>query len=298
MAEQRGQHYYNSPYKFSGKELDEETGLYYYGARYYDPKVSIWLSVDPLAEKFPEWSPYNYCLNNPVVLLDPDGRSPIDPKFVFSQTQFDSYLNYIIKNMNTPQRIINGKPRYGYTDSDKHDCVTAVNRSIRTLMNDNKIKAKANMDDQMKEHIKTNYAEKQITIDFKDASGKKTVGATNPYGYLNKTLSETIKDNLSDTDSGYQFFGMSIMDGYHSVMVVVNNTDPKNPSFNMFDQHGSMFGSDDETNAKSWYSATELDDLLMNWVENGNPTKSGLPGITTTTITPLKHKTDNSTNQP
>ena len=48
MAEQRGSMYYNAPYKFNGKELDEETGLYYYGARYYDPKVSIWLSVDPL----------------------------------------------------------------------------------------------------------------------------------------------------------------------------------------------------------------------------------------------------------
>ena len=74
MAEQRGQHYYNSPYKFNGKELDEETGLYYYGARYYDPKVSIWLSVDPLAEKFPSISPYTYCLNNPITMMDPDGR--------------------------------------------------------------------------------------------------------------------------------------------------------------------------------------------------------------------------------
>jgi RHS repeat-associated protein len=79
MAEQRGQQYYNSPYKFNGKELDEETGLYYYGARYYDPKVSIWLSVDPLAEKYPNVSPYVYCLNNPVRFIDPDGREVIDP---------------------------------------------------------------------------------------------------------------------------------------------------------------------------------------------------------------------------
>ncbi|MCZ8296185.1 RHS repeat-associated core domain-containing protein [Flavobacterium sp.] len=77
MAEQRGQHYYNSPYKFNGKELDEETGLYYYGARYYDPKVSIWLSVDPKAEKYPSYSPYNYCLNNPILFIDPDGQDPI-----------------------------------------------------------------------------------------------------------------------------------------------------------------------------------------------------------------------------
>lgn len=59
--------YYNTPYKFNGKELDEETGLYYYGARYYNPKTSIWLSVDEMAEKTPNGSPYTYVLNNPVV---------------------------------------------------------------------------------------------------------------------------------------------------------------------------------------------------------------------------------------
>jgi RHS repeat-associated protein len=68
----------NSPYKFNGKELDEETGNYYYGARYYDPKMSIWLSVDPLAEEYPGWSPYNYTLNNPINLVDPDGKAPTD----------------------------------------------------------------------------------------------------------------------------------------------------------------------------------------------------------------------------
>jgi RHS repeat-associated protein len=40
---------YATPYRFNAKELDEETGLYYYGARYYDPRVSMWWGVDPLA---------------------------------------------------------------------------------------------------------------------------------------------------------------------------------------------------------------------------------------------------------
>ncbi len=65
-------------YKFNGKELDEETGLYYYGARYYDPRVSIWLSVDPLAEKFPGVSPYAFCNNNPLYFVDPTGMAPTD----------------------------------------------------------------------------------------------------------------------------------------------------------------------------------------------------------------------------
>lgn len=67
---------YTNRYKFNGKELDEETGYYYYGARYYNPRFSIWLSVDPLAEKFPNWNPYNYVMQNPINLTDPTGMEP------------------------------------------------------------------------------------------------------------------------------------------------------------------------------------------------------------------------------
>ncbi|SDX30959.1 RHS repeat-associated core domain-containing protein [Aequorivita viscosa] len=66
----------NSPYKFNAKELDAETGNYYYGARYYDPKFSICLSVDPLADAPANigTSPYAYVWNNPLKFIDPDGR--------------------------------------------------------------------------------------------------------------------------------------------------------------------------------------------------------------------------------
>jgi RHS repeat-associated protein len=67
---------YETPYKFNGKELDAETGFYYYGARYYNPRVSVWLSVDPLMQDFPYANPYNYCLQNPINLIDPTGMSP------------------------------------------------------------------------------------------------------------------------------------------------------------------------------------------------------------------------------
>ncbi|MDR1876029.1 MAG: RHS repeat-associated core domain-containing protein [Flavobacteriaceae bacterium] len=70
---------WNTPYKFNAKEMDEETGLYYYGARYYDSKISQWYSVDPKMEKYPHMSPYNYAANNPVKYIDPDGRDIVVP---------------------------------------------------------------------------------------------------------------------------------------------------------------------------------------------------------------------------
>jgi RHS repeat-associated protein len=72
----------NTPYKFNGKELDDETGNYYYGARYYNPKFSFWLSVDPLAEV--TMQPYSAFNNNPVFYTDPTGMiaEPFDDHYI------------------------------------------------------------------------------------------------------------------------------------------------------------------------------------------------------------------------
>jgi len=64
----------HSSHTFSAKEKDSETGLSYFGARYYSSDLSIWLSVDPMSDKYPSLSPYVYCANNPVKLVDPNGE--------------------------------------------------------------------------------------------------------------------------------------------------------------------------------------------------------------------------------
>jgi RHS repeat-associated protein len=74
FIEQRSVTEYYTPYIFSAKERDLETGYSYFGARYYDATLSIWLSVDPLAHKYPSMSAYMYCAGNPVMLVDPDGK--------------------------------------------------------------------------------------------------------------------------------------------------------------------------------------------------------------------------------
>jgi len=85
---------YTTPYKFTGKELDNETGLYYFGARYYDARVSRWISADPAFQKFlptgnkqhdnnlpaggvfkpSNLGMYVYTSNNPLIYIDPDGQ--------------------------------------------------------------------------------------------------------------------------------------------------------------------------------------------------------------------------------
>jgi len=69
-------------YGFNSMEKDDEVkgsgNCYDFGARIYDPRVGRWLAVDPLAGKYPNHSPYHYCLNGPITLMDVDGRLIVD----------------------------------------------------------------------------------------------------------------------------------------------------------------------------------------------------------------------------
>ena len=65
-------------YTFSAKERDPETGLSYFGSRYYSSDLNIWLSVDPQSDKYASLSPYVYCADNPVKLVDPNGEEFFD----------------------------------------------------------------------------------------------------------------------------------------------------------------------------------------------------------------------------
>ena len=61
-------------YRYNGMELNEELGLYDYGARWHDQAIGRWGQIDPLAADYGPFSPYNYVLNNPLIFIDPDVR--------------------------------------------------------------------------------------------------------------------------------------------------------------------------------------------------------------------------------
>jgi RHS repeat-associated protein len=78
---------YDIRYKFTGKEMDTETGYQYFGARYYNSDISVWLSVDPMSDEYLSTSPYMYVLGNPIIFIDPNGMNHGD--------YYDSDWNYI-----------------------------------------------------------------------------------------------------------------------------------------------------------------------------------------------------------
>ncbi len=105
------------PYKFNGKELDEETGLYYYGARYMQPVASIWYGVDPLMEKYTNLSAYVYCHGNPVKLVDPNGMDDY----------YDKNGNYIGTNSKKTDYIYIAQIKNSFTkDAIKYNIVTGI----------------------------------------------------------------------------------------------------------------------------------------------------------------------------
>ncbi|MGD0339410.1 MAG: YCF48-related protein [Bacteroidota bacterium] len=127
-------------YKFSGKELDNETGYEYFGARYYDAKRGQWTTIDPDKETYPCYSPYCYSFNNPMRFWDPDGRRVFEAKSAsenryyqaakdlylrtaMGRTQWNNYINnpnilVIYQVMNLPkisgeQKVL-GQTRWEY----------------------------------------------------------------------------------------------------------------------------------------------------------------------------------------
>ncbi len=110
---------YDNMYLYNGKQqinavrsgYGVDISMYDYGARFYDPQIGRWHSVDPLAEETKEWSSYNFCLNNPIKNIDPDGM------YTLYGAEAQSYFRQLQLNERMKQAF-NGKPEQGQETGD------------------------------------------------------------------------------------------------------------------------------------------------------------------------------------
>ena len=96
------------PYKYNGKELDTRKGLnwYDYGARHYDPTIGRWHVQDPMAENLNPWSPYIYCLNNPIAYVDKNGEIPFLTNLIGAAVGAGvEYIGQVATNILTDPKI-------------------------------------------------------------------------------------------------------------------------------------------------------------------------------------------------
>ena len=127
---------FNPTYTFSGKERDEETGYSYFGQRFYDSQLSLWISVDPMRGKYPSLSPFVYCANNPIRLVDPNGmeieyNSFADRIIVFFSRIFNKdFRNHFKTLKKSEETYVFKKNNEGFNDFTTDGDKLYINYSI------------------------------------------------------------------------------------------------------------------------------------------------------------------------
>ena len=133
FIEQQNDAEWSSPFRFTGKELDEETGLYYFGARYFDPKTVNWYNPDRFSELYPHMNPYSYCGGNPICAIDIHGDTikwNQNPQAMRLKMQSD-LLRKNSTIYNTLYNLVDDLPHNVYVKVDDED----VDMSIREASN-------------------------------------------------------------------------------------------------------------------------------------------------------------------
>ena len=187
------------PYKFNGKEFDQETGLYYYGARYMNPVTSLWYGVAPLAEKYPSVSSLIYCFDNPIKYIDPDGRktqyATLEEIVTYGKknsSTFFSLMKLANINMSNFSKEISFGDETSTTSSTGRICLTKstdIKRQIIKLTHEftnriNRLRLQKATED-VKEGIITpkKYAEELIRIEFEGQINHIKVASEIDYRY-------------------------------------------------------------------------------------------------------------------
>lgn len=259
-----------NPYLFQGRRYDGETGLYYYRNRYYDPDTGEFVTIDPLGN-------WNHGQGNGFSAFAGDGWNNMDPLGLDTKAeQLEANRQAALKAGRTftadaiermkKYFMANAKP--SEPGKKRDDCITCMNKGLRLLLDDLKQKVGSAVHKTMKALEKSGRATKRRDIEFRDAAGKKTKGVRRP----NK-LDENVWDvlqKLSGGDVGWSVFGLSIMDGEHSVTLTLDNSDPSKPRVYWSDQWSSKEGwKEYDRNSLN----AEIEKLTKTWWDGKGSTK-------------------------
>ena len=178
---------YAARFTFSAKEKDAETGLSYFGSRYYSSDLSIWLSVDPMSDKYPSSSPYAYCRNNPIILVDPNGE--------------DVWIPEVTDNGDIRLLYEEGDDYQSLTDFLGGDLGVFSKGQIDKMWNNrdengNVILSKNIFSKAIKNAIKLNYPTDEDILKYSDWNAAESAGYRKNYNCFSAAVSAAMGDEI------------------------------------------------------------------------------------------------------
>lgn len=124
-------------------------------------------------------------------------------------------------------------------------CINTLNKGLKILLSNQNLKTDTEIQTTMQKLKEQNLVSEPVIINFLDKTGKETKGASEPEKLKNSLYDEIVK--LAGEGQGFMIIGLSLMDGYHSITLVVDKTDTNNPKIYWNDQHESWkkYGKDE-----------------------------------------------------
>jgi RHS repeat-associated protein len=202
-------------YKYVGKERDEETGLYYYGARYYAAWICRFVSVDPLQFEYPYYTPYQYAGNKPISYIDLDGLEEAKPKGINPELSEESGDG--LQNNNGSK--LNGNPYWEEVESSKSN--VSIQEDLPEIITYGRIdfrnpaagdaKLTKYLIQQLEENFNkySNVEKKQIKKQIKGLNRELKIQEKNA-GYVNEAIQRIILANEIGLKNDSEKFGIPL----------------------------------------------------------------------------------------